>query len=112
MALPIALAACSAGPPASVLNGLVGHSTADVVQALGVPNRSYSTEGRQFLAYDRYLNVTIPGSGPHPARYPLSLTPGAGFGYAPEVIRQPCETTLEVEGNRVAAWTQRGPGCG
>lgn len=106
------LAAC--GPSfdrPAFLSKLVGQPEAEVVRRLGVPSRTYETNGRKFLAYvERRADVI--------ASPPLF----AGFGYygagsgfysafPPQIVERGCETTFEVGDGRVLTWSLRGNAC-
>jgi hypothetical protein len=90
---------------------LVGQSEADLVRQMGVPVRSFETDGHRFLAYlTRRVDVT-PGSGvwaPFWARWQAPYGPDA----APEVVDYTCETTFEITGGKVQSFTLRGNACG
>lgn len=103
----------------SLLASLVGQPEVNAVQALGVPTRTYETNGVKFLAYDNRHYDVIPDEGPFfaaPGFFGGGFLDG-GFGgfYSggyPDIVRVGCETTLEVAGGRVRAWTLRGSFCG
>jgi hypothetical protein len=116
-AAALALSACSAGygtQRRALLTSLVGQPEAAAVQALGVPMRTYETGGIKFLAYDQ-RRIDAYGAGPFFGGFGAVGGYG-GFGgfydeYPPYVIERGCETTLEVSGGRVRAWSQRGTFC-
>ncbi len=97
-------------------NALVGQSEADLVRTLGVPTRTIETDGRRFLAYeDRRLDV-LPGFGGGYGGFGyggFNRFGGLGFGAGVpgEIIESGCDTTYELSGGRVQAWTLRGNGC-
>jgi hypothetical protein len=116
----LALAACAtpAGFDAR-MQGLVGLTDSDLVQAIGVPDGDFtSTDGRRFLRYDR-----LGTAGPTPAPsigfgvggfgWRGGFGSGVGIGtsfpaYAPP---PPCSVTFEMRGGRVAGFSRRGSGC-
>lgn len=122
----IVLTACATGPDrVTVLNGLVGQSETEVVRTLGVPSRSYDTEGRRFIAY-REERAQVEG-GPlffgggyygrgfgYGSGFSAGFGPSFGYGggFPVEVIPRVCETTFEVVAGRVAGWSLRGNACG
>ena len=71
---------------------------------MGVPTRSYETNGTKFLAYSEHRVDIIPG------------TPGVGFwnlgAMPPQPIERWCETTFEVANGTVRSFTLRGNACG
>jgi hypothetical protein len=114
--LPLLLAAVLAGcaPPfnrPAFLATLVGQPEAEVVRRLGVPSRTYETNGRKFLAYSEQRSELIEG-GPAFGGFGYF---GSGLGYygafPTEVIERGCETTIEVGEGRMLAWTLRGNAC-
>lgn len=110
--IPTVLAAFLAGcAPAfdrpAFLATLVGQPEAAVVRQLGVPSRTYETNGRKFLAYsERRVEVVPVGLG-----YGYGYF-GPSFGYSPsQIIERACETTFEVGDGRVLTWSLRGNAC-
>lgn len=108
--LCLAAAACATGPDRRVLLGaLVGQPEAEVVRQFGVPDRSYETGGRKFIAYDERRTDVIPAS-PFLGGFGYF---GYGYGgFPPQLVERGCETTLEVAGGRVVSWSLRGNACG
>lgn len=111
--IPVAFAALLAGcGPAfnrpAFLATLVGQPEAEVVRRLGVPSRTYETNGRKFLAYsERRSEVLSLGVGFGGYGYF-----GPNFGYYPsQVIERGCETTFEIGDGRVLTWSLRGNAC-
>lgn len=117
--LPLLLAALTGCAPAfdrpAFLATLVGQPEAEVVRRLGVPSRTYEADGRKFLAYSERRSELI-GGGPFFGGFGFgSGFGGSGFGYSAafpaEIIERDCETTIEVGGGRVVAWSLRGNAC-
>lgn len=103
------LAACApAFDRPAFLATLVGQPDAEVVRRLGVPSRTFETNGHQFLAYAEHrFEVLSAGFGIGGFGYF-----GPSFGYSPsEVIDRGCETTFEVANGRVVTWSLRGNAC-
>jgi hypothetical protein len=93
------------------LSQFVGHPDSELVQRLGVPNRTYETDGVKYLAYDERKLDIVPG--------PPSYGPGPWWAYGsyggtfpPQVITLTCETTFAVSGGVVKSYTLRGNACG
>ncbi len=113
LVLCLAAASCTAGPDRRVvLASLVGQPETEVVRQLGVPNRSYETGGRKFIAYDERRTDLIP---------PSPFIGGFGYfgygygtfgGFPAQLIERGCETTFEVSSGRVVSWALRGNACG
>ena len=118
--LPLLLAACA--PPAPPPPGVawVGRGEAELVAAMGVPDRVHEAEGRRFLAYD----IRYQGYDPGPfvsfgfGSYSGGWWRGGGTGFslgfggpafAPAVA--PCSTNYEVRQGQVIGVTLAGPGC-
>ncbi len=88
----------------------VGHSEADLVRQMGVPNRTYETEGVKFLAF---VEGRVELLQPLPA-YPYGPPYWAwyGGGWPPQVVNLTCETTFAVAQGVVQSFTMRGNACG
>lgn len=119
----LALAACAETGPADFDRQMASHvsgSEAQLVSALGVPERSYEVDGRRFLQY------SFAGPARGPAISPgiglgigggnwgrgVGVGTGIGFGfggggYPPE----PCVVTFEVRDGRVLDFLRQGAGC-
>ncbi len=101
------LAACApAFDRPAFLASFVGQPEAEVVRRLGVPSRTFETNGHRFLAYleqrSELLTVGVGFGGYF----------GPSFGYYPsQVIERGCETTFEVADGRVLTWSLRGNAC-
>ena len=118
--LPLLLAACGDGGAArrAYLASLIGQNETDLVRQLGVPTRTYEAGGRKFLAYDQRRLDVIP-AGPFFGGFGYGYGGfghwGPGFGlygaFPPAMVERGCETTFELDGNRVAGWSLRGNAC-
>lgn len=114
LSLIAVLSACAQGPTLDQrLSTFVGRSEGDLVAALGVPARTYETEGRRFLQFEQRRSVAYASPGLyHPYHYgPF----GPRFGYVPGppvygVVG--CDITFALRGGRVENFTYRGEGCG
>ena len=111
--LPLLLAACAQGPTLEQrLSTFVGRSEGDLVAELGVPVRTYETEGRRFLQYEQRRTVAIAQPGfDRPYFGPF----GPRFGYwpaPPAYAVVGCDLTFALRGGRVESFTVRGQGCG
>ncbi len=120
------LAGCEVPSPAqrARLNGFIGHPEIDLLRSYGVPTRTYTAQGHDFLAYETAYSTFDPGFGPWGGFGPFGGFGYGGFGYGgfgyggfgfggipPSYDTYACATTFEVTGGRVAAWTLRGDGC-
>ena len=100
------LAACADDTAArmAALNHLVGQPEQTLLQTMGVPTRTYETDGTKYLAYDQSRVDIIPG------------VPGTGpfhsGGIPPQPIERWCETTFQVAQGVVRSFTLRGNACG
>jgi hypothetical protein len=119
-ALLLPLAGCDQGPSlATRLQSYVGQPETVLVQGLGVPNRTITTAGITFLAYDWQSSAVIPGQ-PAFAVWgwggfgPPGFAPwGGGFYTPPTVVTTGCEATFQMSpADTVAAFTLRGNACG
>jgi len=120
----LALAGCQTGPTLSQrLHAYIGQPEQAIVQALGVPQRSITTGGVKYLAYDWQNTQVIPGSGGFGWGAPGWGGPGwgpwgGGFYAPPTVVVTGCEATFQMGpsgqsgGGEVAvAVVLRGNGC-
>ena len=90
------------------LNLLVGKTELDVVQAMGVPTRTFDTGGVRFLAYEQSQTQVIPAS----PWYWYGPMPGFYGGFPPQVVTWACDTTFSLVDGHVTGYTLRGNGCG
>jgi hypothetical protein len=93
------------------LNQFIGHPEQELVQRLGVPNRSYETGGVKYLAYvDSRIALVppVPAWGPGP----WWADGWNGTALPPQAVELRCETTFEVAGGVVKTYTLRGNACG
>jgi hypothetical protein len=101
---------CAIGPSRQqLLAPFIGVSETELVQRMGVPNRTIESGGIRFLAYDERRIDVIPGVGPFPGWGPWYY--GYYGGLPPEVIVRSCETTFEIAGGRVRSFSLRGNDC-
>ena len=130
----LAVAGCAVPSPQEKarLDGLIGHNETDLLRSFGVPSRTYSAQGHDFLAYSQGWSDVTPGFGPWGGYGGFGGWGGGfgggyggfgggyggfgggygGFGGIPPMINTyTCTTTFEVVGGRVAGWTIRGDGC-
>lgn len=108
--LPI-LAACTLAPDRRVvLNALMGQPETEAIRQLGVPDRSFESGGRRFLAFvDRSAESF--GGGGFVGGYASRYGGFTGIDAGPSVYERVCETTLEVAQGLVAAYSLRGNAC-
>lgn len=107
-----ALTGCSgAQQRQALLNSLIGQPETEVVRVLGVPNRSFETQGHRFLAYEQRDVEIEPG---FPYAGPVAYEPRYyryGYAFPASVVEWSCETTFDVVSSRVRSWSLRGNGC-
>ena len=131
------LAGCAVPSPAqrARLDATIGHSETDLLRQFGVPSRTYSAQGHDFLAYVSGYSDIDPGFGPYGGFGPFGGW-GGGFGYGGfgggfggfgggyggygygggrglgrAINTYTCTTTFEVVAARVTGWSLRGDGC-
>ncbi|HTB43885.1 MAG TPA: hypothetical protein VK741_09690 [Acetobacteraceae bacterium] len=95
----------------ALLDRFVGHPDSELVQQLGVPARTYETDGVKYLAYIESRVQIVPGL-PINAPGPWWAYGGYGGGWPPQVVNLKCETTFAVAGGVVKSYTLRGNACG
>ena len=114
-ALILALAGCQVGPSlATRLQAYVGQPETALVQGLGIPNRTITSGGVKFLAYDWQSSTVIPGDPGFVGWGWSGFGPwGGGWAAPPVVVTTGCEATIQMTpADTVAAFTLRGNDCG
>jgi hypothetical protein len=117
--LLLALAGCQVGPSlATRLQAYVGQPETALVQGLGVPNRTITSGGVTFLAYDWQSSTVIPGDPGFVAwgwggfGAPGFGVWGGGWATPATVVTTGCEATFQMTpAETVAAFTLRGNAC-
>lgn len=102
----LVLAACEDPRAARMLamNQFVGYSEQILIEHLGIPTRTYETDGVKYLAYDERRTDIIPP--------PPIFNPWFAPAMPAQVIERWCETTFQVSGGLVRSFTLRGNSCG
>ena len=90
------------------LNQFIGQPESALVQAMGVPSRSFTTAGVTYLAYNEHRIDFIPGT----PMYGPFYWGGYGGGFPPQIVQLDCETTFQVVDGRISTYTLRGNACG
>lgn len=107
--LPLVLGACAVGPTLDQrMAAFIGRSEGDLVASLGVPVRSYETEGRRFLQFERRSTVSVAQPDPFfygPWRYRPWMAP-------PAYAEVQCDITFALREQRVESFVLNGQGCG
>lgn len=87
----------------------IGQPETELVQSMGVPNRTYTAGGMKFLTYEERQTVVYPGTpywqGMPPYWY------GTGGALPPQTVSYACDTTFTIAGGTVRAFSLRGNGC-
>jgi hypothetical protein len=103
------LAGCATGPSfESRLAATIGQSEVQVVEAYGVPNRSYDADGLRFLQYEQrrqVLHQLDPYWG-----YPYGRLAPYSFA-GPVVLTPSCTITFTIKEGRVQSFATRGDDC-
>ena len=90
------------------LQQFVGQPVNTVISAMGVPNRSYSANGVNYIAYlEQHIEVVPPA--------PIVGPPWVFGWYNPfpaQVVNWQCETTFTVAGGIVRGVSLHGNACG
>jgi hypothetical protein len=114
-ALLLSLAGCEVGPSLPKrLQAYIGQPETVLVQGLGIPNRTITSGGIKFLAYDWQSSTVIPGSPGFVGWGWGGFGPwGGGWAAPPVVVTTGCEATFQMTpADTVAAFTLRGNACG
>jgi hypothetical protein len=119
-----ALAACSTATPEAFdarMAGFVGRPEAELVAALGVPNRTYDGDGRRLLQYEFLRPSTAPAIYPSiglgfgnfgwGGGWGVGTGIGFGFGGPPAAAAVGCVLVFESRDGRVSGFNRNGPGC-
>lgn len=87
----------------------IGQPESVLVQRLGVPDRTYQTQGVKYLAYTESRVDILPGA-------PMMMGPPwwgwYGGGFPPQAVNLVCDTTFAVSDGIVRSYTLRGNACG
>jgi hypothetical protein len=109
--LPLLAAACAVGPTLEQrLATFIGRGEGDLVAELGVPVRSYETDGRRFLQFERERTVAI--SQPDPFFYPGPYRYRPWIAPPPAYAQVRCDITFALRDRRVESFTLNGQACG
>lgn len=109
------LAGCAAPGPSErelALSGLVGQPESAAVALLGVPDRTFETAGRRYLAFSERRLAAYPGFVPFGGYYRRYQGFYAARFSEPAFVERGCETTLEIVEGKVASYALRGNACG
>jgi hypothetical protein len=111
--LPLLTGCISEPDRRAVLNSLLGKSETDAVRVLGVPDRSFESGGRRFLAFvDRRSEAYGGGVGIFGTYGYAYGGPGVlAYDPGPAVFQRLCEMTIEIAEGRVASYSLRGNAC-
>lgn len=110
LVLAVLLAGCSnrLAQREAFLSRFIGKPETLLVQQLGVPDRTYQTEGVKYLAYNESRVDILPAT-------PFLGPPWWGWyggGFPPQAVNLTCDTTFAVSGGIVRSYTLRGNACG
>ncbi len=107
LALPL-ISACT--PPGQArqayLSQFVGQPELNLINALGVPDRVYETDGVKFLAF---VENQVDAVQPMPFYGPPYW--GASAGFPMQVVQWQCETTVVIRNGVVLNFSFRGNAC-
>jgi len=92
------------------LDQFVGHPEQELVEKLGVPARTITTDGVTYLAYDDSRVAWVPPL-PGFGRYGWWYY-GPAYNAPPGAIEYQCEATFTVVGGVVKSYVLRGNACG
>lgn len=96
----------------AALNQLVGHPEAEILQAFGVPNRTYESDGVSYLAYSDSRVDLVPSAPLYPYPWGPPFYGFYGANAPPVAVVRNCETTFTIADHVVRAVTLRGNACG
>ena len=106
-------------PPATtagyekILNSWVGATELAIVRKWGPPQQSYETSGRKFLVFIRSQNIAMPGQDPYYMTNRIgntTYTTPIG-GRSPMNLNFHCQTTFELDGEKIVSWGYEGNNC-
>jgi hypothetical protein len=91
------------------LNQWIGRPESQLLTAMGVPDRTYETNGMKFLAYSEHRVEWLPGTP-----YPYGPPPFGWYagGLPPQAIALSCDTTFAISDGLVRSYSLRGNACG
>lgn len=88
------------------LTQFVGQPELNLINALGVPDRSYETDGLKFLAF---VESQVDAVQPMPFYGPPYW--GVSAGFPMQVVQWQCETTVVIRNGIVLNFSFRGNAC-
>ena len=91
----------------------VGQPEGQLIDFMGVPDKSYETGGVKYLAYAENRVEVIPSTQSYPFGPPFGAPYGwYGGGFPAQAINLSCETTFAIAGGVVRSFSLRGNACG
>ncbi len=115
LAMVVLLAGCAnrLAEREALAGQFIGQTEAALVQQAGVPARAVEAGGRRFVVYEERRVDFVPG--PYGYRGPVgpygAFRPFGGGGFGPQAVELVCETSFEIVGGKVAAFSLRGNAC-
>lgn len=105
----LALSGCVSGlaQRQAFLNQFVGRPEHELIQVLGVPDRTYQVDEVKYVGYQEQQVEILPS----PPFGPWWHYRWSGM-FGPEIINLTCETTFVVRDGVVKSYTLRGNACG
>lgn len=101
--------------------GYVGQSEAALVAGLGVPTRTYESDGRRLLQWDFVQQSSAPaiypsiglgfGSFSFGRGGGMGVGTGLGLGLGGAGAPRGCSVVFETQGGTVRGFNRNGPGC-
>jgi hypothetical protein len=92
------------------LTRFVGAPEPVLINEMGVPSRSYVSEGKKYLAYEETREELLRGTPGMPIGPPFYGMRAGGI--PPQIVTLTCETTFVVSEGVVRSFSLRGNACG
>lgn len=96
-----------------IIASWVGSTEIDLIRNWGAPQHSYQSEDSNFIVYNSFRSVYIPGTTP---TYTTTVIGNTAYtnttgGSPAQNLQYSCETTFEIKDKKVVSWSFRGNDC-
>lgn len=114
IAIAAALAGCATtGKYEQMLASWVGAPEVELIRVWGTPMRVYDSGGRRFMLFSDSRNISMPGVAP---TYTTTFVGNTAYtnargGVPAQNLGLWCNTTFEVQNERVVSWRWEGNDC-
>jgi hypothetical protein len=114
VAMLVALAGCATTANyEKMLNSWIGVQEIELVRSWGPPANSYSVGSNKFLVYNSSRSMVMPGVAPTytATTYGNTTYVNSAGGTPAYQLNLNCQTTFEIQGERIVSYSWRGNNC-